>query len=169
MSRGDELPRGHQPRHVDGLGQRHIQLLDVDPGVRPPLQIVKKHAVLERGEKVGALRSAITATGVLSAQSLYTIHRGKACDDPYWDGRAGGFGPGPGGCHTRIVGPVPRRREVHAKFWANLRAGRESITILSEGRPLDAGDAVGRVPVPRPSTLAADSMTFLVSTPRSSG
>ena len=32
------------------------------------------------------------------------------------------------------------------EFWANLRAGRESITILSEGRPLDAGDAVGRVP-----------------------
>ena len=32
------------------------------------------------------------------------------------------------------------------EFWANLRAGRESITILSERRPLDAGDAVGRVP-----------------------
>ena len=72
MSRGDELPRGHQPRHVDGLGQRHIQLLDVDPGVCPPFQIVKKHALLERGEKVGALRFCNHGQRVvLSAQSVH--------------------------------------------------------------------------------------------------
>ena len=55
MPRGDELPRGHQPRHVYGRAEGHIELLDVHAGVRSPCQTVKEHAVLEWGERIGVL------------------------------------------------------------------------------------------------------------------
>ena len=145
MSRGDELPGAHQPRHVDGVGQRHIQLLDVDPGVCTTFQIVEQHAVLEGGEGIGALRFCNHGVYPQRPERTPYVEAEAMCDDPHGMNGQEDSGRVTGVAIVGLSGRFPGA-EGPCEFWANLRAGRESITILNEGRPLDAGEAVGRVP-----------------------